>query len=76
MIEVDLLLDDGASLKPVEIKSGQTIVADSLTPLKKWCELSGMPDRQAWLVYGGTNELANGNVSVVPWGKLATDFVK
>lgn len=75
-LEVDLLLDDGASLRPVEIKSGQTIVSDSLTPLKKWCELSGIPNRPAWLVYGGTRELSNGNVSVVPWGKLATDFVK
>lgn len=73
-LEVDLLLDDGASLKPIEIKSGQTIASDSLTPLKKWCELSGIPGRPAWLVYGGTRELTNGNVSIVPWRKLATEL--
>jgi hypothetical protein len=28
-LEVDLLLDDGLNLTPVEIKSGQTIAADS-----------------------------------------------
>jgi len=28
-LEVDLLLDDGSKLTPVEIKSGQTITADS-----------------------------------------------
>ncbi|MDP3478647.1 MAG: DUF4143 domain-containing protein [Desulfoprunum sp.] len=70
-LEVDLLLDDGISLKPVEIKSGQTIVPDFLVSLKKWCELSGNPDRPAALVYGGDRELTNGNVAIIPWRKLA-----
>ena len=73
-LEVDLLLDDGATLMPVEIKSGQTIVADSMTSLKKWCELSGIPDRPAQLVYGGAREMMNGNVSIRPWGALATEL--
>lgn len=70
-LEIDLLLDDGISLKPVEIKSGQTIAPDFLTSLRKWCELSGNPDRPAILVYGGDKELTNGNVSIIPWRKLA-----
>jgi hypothetical protein len=70
-LEVDLLLDDGASLTPVEIKSGQTIAADSLTSLKKWCELSGTTESPALLVYGGNRELANGNIAIIPWRKLA-----
>ena len=70
-LEIDLLLDDGISLKPVEIKSGQTIAPDFLTSLRKWCELSGNPDRPAMLVYGGDKELTNGNVSIIPWRKLA-----
>ncbi len=71
-LEVDLLLDDGSSLKPVEIKSGQTIVPDFMTSIKKWCELSGLPNRPAWLVYGGTKGHTNGNISIVPWSELAT----
>jgi predicted AAA+ superfamily ATPase len=71
-LEVDLLLDDGSSLKPVEIKSGQTVVPDSMTSIKKWCELTGLPNRPAWLVYGGTKEHTNGNISIVPWNELAT----
>jgi predicted AAA+ superfamily ATPase len=71
-LEVDLLLDDGISLTPVEIKSGQTIVADSHIALKKWCELSGTTDRPALLVYGGDKELTNGNIAFIPWRKLAT----
>lgn len=71
-LEVDLLLDDGMSLTPVEIKSGQTIAADSHIALKKWCELSGTADRPALLVYGGDKELTNGNISIIPWRQLAT----
>jgi predicted AAA+ superfamily ATPase len=71
-LEVDLLLDDGSSLKPVEIKSGQTVVPDFMTSIRKWCEISGLPDRPAWLVYGGTKGHTNGNVAIVPWSDLAT----
>lgn len=71
-LEVDLLLDDGSSLKPVEIKSGQTVVPDFMTSIRKWCELSGLPNRPALLVYGGTKKHTNGNISIVPWRELAT----
>ena len=70
-LEIDLLLEDGGNLTPVEIKSGQTVAADFMTSLRKWCELSGIPDRPALLVYGGTTSFANGNISIVPWRKLA-----
>jgi len=70
-LEMDLLLDDGINLKPVEIKSGQTIVPDFLVSLKKWCELSDAPDRPAALVYGGDRELTDGNVAIILWRKLA-----
>lgn len=73
-LEVDLLLDNGINLKPVEIKSGQTLTADSLISLKKWCELSGLPDRPALLVYGGNMALENKNVTIMPWRELATEL--
>ncbi len=70
-LEIDLLLEDGGNLTPVEIKSGQTVAADFMTSLRKWCELSGIPDRPALLVYGGTTSFVNGNISLVPWRNLA-----
>ena len=70
-LEIDLLLEDGGNLTPVEIKSGQTVASDFMTSLRKWCELSGIPDRPALLVYGGTTSFANGNISIVPWRNLA-----
>ncbi|MDH5299430.1 MAG: hypothetical protein OEV91_10465 [Desulfobulbaceae bacterium] len=56
---------------PIKIKSGQTIAADFLTPLAKWCNLSGSADRPAWLVYGGYSGLTSGNVAITPWRELA-----
>ena len=69
-LEVDLLLEKGEALWPVEIKSGQTIASDFFASLKKWSELSGREDKPAWLVYGGDRELQNGNVTIVPWRTL------
>lgn len=69
-LEIDLVLEEGDNLKPVEIKSGQTIVPDFLTGLQKWTALSGSPNCPAALVYGGERELAKGNITILPWKKL------
>ncbi len=70
-MEVDLLLEESGTLLPVEIKSGQTIAADSLTSLAKWCALAGTADHPAWLIYGGDRHLTSGNVAIIPWRGLA-----
>lgn len=69
-LEIDLVLEEGDDLKPLEIKSGQTIVPEFLTGLKKWAALSGASDRPAWLVYGGDRALTRGAVTVLPWNNL------
>jgi predicted AAA+ superfamily ATPase len=69
-LEVDLLLEDGLDIMPVEIKSGQTIAPDFLSGLKKWCELSGVSERPAMLVYGGAAAHTTNNVAIVPWRQL------
>ncbi len=69
-LEVDLILENGEELKPVEIKAGQTIASDFFDSLKKWGQLSGRGDKPAWLVYGGEREMQNGNVTIVPWRGL------
>ena len=65
-----MLIDDGISQIPVEIKSAQTIASDFFASLKKWCELSGAPDRPASLVYAGDKAFMNGIISIVPWREL------
>lgn len=69
-LEMDLLLDDGINLTPVEIKSGQTIAADSHIAPRKWCELSGTTDRPALLANRGDKGLTNGNIAFIPGRKL------
>ena len=69
-LEVDLLLESGEELKPVEIKAGQTIASDFFASLKKWGELAGTGEKPAWLVYGGDREMQNGNVVIIPWRGL------
>lgn len=69
-LEVDLLLEYGEELKPVEIKAGQTIASDFFDSLKKWGDLSDRGNQPAWLVYGGDREMQNGNVTIIPWHGL------
>jgi len=69
-LEVDLLVERGGDLNPVEVKSGQTIATDFFQALNRWKGLAGKPDMPAWLVYGGGQRFRNGNVEVVPWREL------
>jgi hypothetical protein len=69
-LEIDLLMEEGDTLTPVEIKSGQTMAPDFTEGLRKWNTLSGMPNRPAFLVYGGAREMVNGNVTIIPWMRI------
>lgn len=73
--EVDLLVDQGTTLIPVEIRSGQTIVADSFDSLRAWAGISGVRKQEAYLVYGGDEDHARSGVSVRSWRNLS-DVVK
>jgi hypothetical protein len=70
-LEVDLLVEKGGTLHPVEVKSAQTIATDYFDTLAKWSALAGRTDAPAWLVYGGDTTLRHGPVEVVPWRGLA-----
>ncbi|MCW5622436.1 MAG: ATP-binding protein, partial [Burkholderiales bacterium] len=51
--EIDLLLEYGAGLMAVEIKSGRTMTSDYLIGLHKWSVLAGSGTQQLHLVFGG-----------------------
>ena len=69
--EIDLLLDQGATQIPVEIKSGQTIASDFFKDLDFWRNLAGQPDGIAGLVYGGDASYKRRGLSVLPWSDWA-----
>ena len=68
--EVDLLIDHGTHLSPLEIKSGQTINKDYFKGLDFWRKLAGEPSRQAWLVYGGDTLQSRSDVTILPWYEI------
>jgi hypothetical protein len=69
-LEVDLLIEHGEELRPVEVKAGQTIAADYFSSLSRWSRLAGDEGAPAWLVYGGEHDARYGHVHVVGWRQL------
>ncbi len=68
--EVDLLVDHGDRLSPVEIKSGQTVNRDYFKGLDYWQKLAEASAGQAWLVYGGDTRQTRSNITILPWNDL------
>jgi len=68
--EVDLLIDHGTHLSPLEIKSGQTINRDYFKGLEFWKKLAGKSAGKAWLVYGGDTLQTRSHVTVLPWHEI------
>lgn len=72
-VEVDLLLDHGDTLTPVEFKAGQTVAADWVDPLNRYRSRAlrrgpGQPQiAPAHIVYGGDEPRTRSGVDVTPW---------
>ena len=60
--EVDLLIEDGEDLYPVEIKSGQTVSGDMMGGLDYWCKLDGTDT--GMLIYGGSDNYTRNGIQV------------
>ncbi len=69
-LEIDLLLEQGEMLTPIEIKSGTTLAADFLDNMKKWSLLSGNPEQISWLIYGGERPIISGATQITPWRQV------
>ena len=68
--EVDVLIEQGEMLQPVEIKSGQTFHADFLSGLNKWTRYAGDAALPAQLVYGGDDDMRRDGATVHSWRNL------
>lgn len=69
--EVDVIIDQGDRLVPVEIKSGQTLNPELFRGLERWRALSGS-GAEGCLVYGGEESLGHGGIHVVPWRGMSS----
>jgi len=69
--EVDVLVEQGEQLVPMEIKAGRTITADYFAALTKWSALAGEIAGPAHLVYAGDDSQKRGAATVIPWHGVA-----
>jgi predicted AAA+ superfamily ATPase len=65
--EIDLVIDRGERLYPVEIKASQTISAGLFKNLKTWLALKGNKQTSGALVYGGNDFQTRENIQIIPW---------
>jgi len=65
--EIDLILDHGSKVLPIEIKSSQTITSEFFRGLEYWRKLTGLTDSPAIVIYGGDNQTMFRGTSVLPW---------
>jgi uncharacterized protein len=67
--EMDIVIDKGTYLYPVEIKAGKTITRDYFKNLQFWSKIAGI--EEGTVIYAGdaTQKRSNG-ISVIPWNSL------
>lgn len=66
--EVDLLIEDGEKLLPLEIKSGQTITGNMFSGLNYWQKLAQTD--AGMLVYGGSESYTRQGMQVRSWKQI------
>ncbi|WP_456422542.1 ATP-binding protein [Lutibacter sp.] len=68
--EIDVLLDNGATITPIEIKSGQTVTSDYFKGIKYWNKLT--KKEGGYVVYGGTvAQKRSNNITVIPYYEIS-----
>ncbi len=68
--EVDLIVEQGKLLMPIEIKSGQTITQDYFTGLRKWLSIAQKESDHPILIYSGGEGQQRAGIEVLPWQEL------
>lgn len=73
--EVNLLLERGDKLLPVEVKAGKTVVPDYFQILDFWGTMTGRKEKGG-IVYGGAEPGIKGPWRVVPWKRLGKSLTE
>ncbi|MFA5097976.1 MAG: ATP-binding protein [Candidatus Margulisiibacteriota bacterium] len=66
-MEIDLIIDKGEKLFPVEIKASQTISSAYLKVIGKWLKLPGNTQKKGALIFGGEKFQNRENAEILPW---------
>lgn len=74
--EIDLLIESGNRLIPVEIKSSKTIHKDAMKPVTWFAKMAGMKET-GFVIYGGSDQLDMGSYRFFPWSEMAkAEFIR
>ncbi len=69
--EIDVLLDNGLTITPIEIKSGQTVTKDYFKSLHYWNKLTKAEG--GYVIYGGNMVQKRGDaITVIPFNTINT----
>lgn len=68
--EVDVVIDRGDRLVPVEVKSGRTVTPDYFAALEDWRRIAGPRAGRGWVVYAGDEPQQREAATVLPWHRL------
>ena len=66
-LEVDIVMETAGKLRPIEIKSGETLATDWFRGINKWLQLAGDEALSPTLIYGGTVPWNKDKVDIIPW---------
>jgi predicted AAA+ superfamily ATPase len=68
--EVDIIIDKGGILYPVEIKAGKTITSDYFKNFQFWQKITGISGGS--VIYAGdTLQKRSNNIEVLPWDRYS-----
>jgi predicted AAA+ superfamily ATPase len=67
--EVDIIIDKGTTLYPVEIKAGKTITSDYFKNFQFWNKIAGT-EEGAVIYAGNTLQKRSSGITVVPWNNI------
>lgn len=73
--EVDVVVEAGERLIPVEIKSGKTVARDFFSGLDRWKALAGSRALNPTLIYGGDEKYAHNMTNVMGWRHIAPEEI-
>ena len=65
--EIDLIVEQGTKLQPIEIKSGRTLTHEAFAGLEKWQSLADKKAVSPTLIYGGDESYTQRGIKVVGW---------
>jgi len=72
--EIDMLIDEGDTFRAVEIKSGETLADNFFKGLRYFRKISGLPQENCYLIYGGTKDYARESGHVLGWRDMQGIF--